>query len=444
MSATAINNITLNSAPALGDRYLMVDDPSGSPSAALAEVKAVFKLISNSPKLFDAVGDDSTNDTSALSSCFSASGSNAIHIPSGVFKATTLAATSITNRLYGQGQVRTSDGYKRGSYFINISSAPATLGNHDSVVTAFDGDVSKCQFPIEHRITGAASLGQPTTGYTYTPELAAVYGVLYNSSGYNHSTSSNDGRTSATFNRIRLHQYGQGDCVAYNASAFVSGAKAGATSFLANPAASIVNGDMTAGAAGVYLNPSEIYLTDAGYDVAAVGDVINLNRTNKTGALGVIWAGHLIQSKGTQEIDVCYAASGKADKGLDFVPLTLSTAKAAINLAANQKIYGNGTNSDTTKYSRYTSVGDDWITYNGTEWEIATNNAKVLAVGDEYASSAKPFGLMSSNVASLPSASSHTGRIVYCTNGNAGSPCIAVSNGTNWLRIALGSTVSAT
>lgn len=46
-------------------------------------------------------------------------------------------------------------------------------------------------------------------------------------------------------------------------------------------------------------------------------------------------------------------------------------------------------------------------------------------------------------VAALPPATANAGRIVYVTNGNAGAPCLAVSNGTNWLRIALGAAVSA-
>lgn len=48
------------------------------------------------------------------------------------------------------------------------------------------------------------------------------------------------------------------------------------------------------------------------------------------------------------------------------------------------------------------------------------------------------------NVGGLPAASSYTGYIAYVTNGNAGAPCLAVSNGTSWLRIALGASVSAT
>ncbi len=58
----------------------------------------------------------------------------------------------------------------------------------------------------------------------------------------------------------------------------------------------------------------------------------------------------------------------------------------------------------------------------------------------------QPFRLIQKTVAELASdypAASWTGAAVYCTNGNAGLPCLAVSNGTNWLRIALGAAVAA-
>ena len=36
------------------------------------------------------------------------------------------------------------------------------------------------------------------------------------------------------------------------------------------------------------------------------------------------------------------------------------------------------------------------------------------------------------------------GRVIYVSDGDGGIPCLAVDNGTNWLRINLGSAVSAT
>lgn len=45
-------------------------------------------------------------------------------------------------------------------------------------------------------------------------------------------------------------------------------------------------------------------------------------------------------------------------------------------------------------------------------------------------------------VADLPAG--ELGQLVYCSNGDAGSACLAVFDGTNWVRVAFGATVSAT
>jgi len=45
-------------------------------------------------------------------------------------------------------------------------------------------------------------------------------------------------------------------------------------------------------------------------------------------------------------------------------------------------------------------------------------------------------------VASAPDATKNTGGIIYVTDGNAGAPTIAVSNGVNWLRMAPGAAIA--
>lgn len=46
-------------------------------------------------------------------------------------------------------------------------------------------------------------------------------------------------------------------------------------------------------------------------------------------------------------------------------------------------------------------------------------------------------------VATAPDATQYTGAIIYVSNGAAGSPCIAFSNGTNWIRTDDSSTAIA-
>lgn len=56
----------------------------------------------------------------------------------------------------------------------------------------------------------------------------------------------------------------------------------------------------------------------------------------------------------------------------------------------------------------------------------------------------KAMTLAKYTVATLPAAAGHEGRQIWVTNGNAGAPCIAISNGTAWLRIIPGTAVAAT
>lgn len=45
-------------------------------------------------------------------------------------------------------------------------------------------------------------------------------------------------------------------------------------------------------------------------------------------------------------------------------------------------------------------------------------------------------------VAGAPAAAANKGRIIYVSNGAAGSPCLAYSNGTNWLRVVFGAAIN--
>lgn len=46
-------------------------------------------------------------------------------------------------------------------------------------------------------------------------------------------------------------------------------------------------------------------------------------------------------------------------------------------------------------------------------------------------------------VAGAPSAASLAGTVIYVSNGAAGAPVLAFSNGTNWLRVDTLATISA-
>lgn len=72
---------------------------------------------------------------------------------------------------------------------------------------------------------------------------------------------------------------------------------------------------------------------------------------------------------------------------------------------------------------------------------MALNDLPRGKTGSRSINAAK--ALTASTVAALPSAATNNGRLAYVSNGAAGSPCLAYSNGTSWLRIVLGAAVSA-
>lgn len=293
-----------------------------------------------SVKDYGAIGNGSANDTTAVQN---AAAAGTYYVPAGLYSTTIATKASLPGRFSGLGSIRCADNNKTGLYYSNVSSPPTSSGNADSPLTAFNGDLTKCQFPVEHWITGANTVGQPTTGYSYTPEVFPHYTYLYNSSGWNQQTSGNGGRTGIAAYRTKIFQAGQGDLVCFNGSAFVTGTRAGSTNFLANPAAVLFNGDMTAGANGVYMNPYETICDDNGFDAACVGVVNNFNRTVATGAKSAVWLGYRAQSTGAATCDALVSATGKWVTGLDLSMsgLDFGANKAAISLKGNDRIYFN-------------------------------------------------------------------------------------------------------
>lgn len=294
--------------------------------------------------------------------------------------ASTVANGAALNSLYwGPEQVTTADGNKRGKWFSQVKARPATLGNHNSIDTAFNGDLSKSIFQIEHRITGAATLGQPATGYLYTPECSPLYLNMFNSSGHNQSLSGNDGRTAAVAAHIQLANAGQGDMMGLFVSGVVVGTKAGSTHWLANPAISAIACTFGAGADGVYLNPLEFLLKDNGFDAACVGPVLNFDRTNATGAKSAYWGGMRMQSLGAADVDNALAITGKWKVGIDFAMSTtdFGANAAAVSLKSGQRIYFNNTavaSGSLNQDWRTTVFNQDYISHSGIAISIVNEN----------------------------------------------------------------------
>jgi len=64
---------------------------------------------------------------------------------------------------------------------------------------------------------------------------------------------------------------------------------------------------------------------------------------------------------------------------------------------------------------------------------------------DATAGKRQPFVLIDQEftVATVPSAASYKGSIIYVSDGDGGNDCLARSDGTNWLRIVIGTAIAA-
>ena len=76
---------------------------------------------------------------------------------------------------------------------------------------------------------------------------------------------------------------------------------------------------------------------------------------------------------------------------------------------------------------------------------MATTSTNSIATGVAYADpSVNLIGMKAYTVATVPPASP-AGLVIWVTNGAAGAPCLALSNGSVWKRVDdPGTTISAT
>ncbi len=348
------------------------------PAGTLA-TRTLAQLMADTVSVLDfgAKCDGQTDDSSAITAAMATS--LRIAIPSGMTcYGASISQAGISSVFVGPGQIKTSDGNLRGPIVTQMSRPPARVGT-PNIVQAFNGDLSHVPLAIEARITGAATLGQPTTSYVFTNEASPIYVSLYNESGWNQGTGGSApgvGRTGFGEVNLDLTQNGQGDASGLFESITLSGPnKTGATSFLANPAASMLSGAVVAEHAGVYLQGlGDIDLNDNGNDVAAIGSVINLGRTVGTGALGATWIGYRVQSNGSAASDAAFSAAGSYKMLLDAVDAPSAPVVAAV---AGQRYYANASQPSPVPFPSSIKLGTEYMDYstaNGWEWVTANGS----------------------------------------------------------------------
>jgi len=368
------------------------------------------------PRNLGAHGDGITDDTAAIQALNTAGGGT---VPPGTYNTTLDASTFTNGRIQGNGRVRDGSLYLRAPSIAAIASKPTGSADESWIGPAFNGDFSRTHLAFEHRVTDSAgghTVGLPgLNSYLYNPQTAAIYGYVYNSSGYNGATGDNNSRTGMVASRIKIDQYGQGDMVAYNASGFVASALPGATHFLANPAVTLFNGDLQAGVDGAYLNPIEVIINDQGHDVAGAGSVVNLNRTNNTGALGASWFGYRTQSVGTKAIDAHFSTSGAVRVSMDLVGAT-SPIKGAIAMKANDRLYFNATNPDSHLLPNTLVPGTEWLEYD------PLSGAQFVVAGTPVAQFKPSGGRLSASPATADSSTAIATTAFVKTQGFISSP----------------------
>jgi hypothetical protein len=342
-----------------------------------------------------------TNDGSTFTAVDSIAGAK--YLPGGL-TGTSAVFNTIDGPYFGRGQLIDSGGNKRAPWVSRISSPrsrPANAPNHaDSILTQFNGDLSGVQIAMEHWVTGATTLGQPTTGYRHNPETAAVLLDVYNSSGYNHSNTGDSGRTMTNGYYTTCRQYGQGDITAYQAFGIGASNNPSATHWSANPAIGAFAADVQGGIDHVYLNPVEINCTGNNYTVSAVGGVFNLFRgVDSEGGQNHFWTGVRVNSQGPERADVGFQPVGLLKHALDLSYANLDSNQSAITLKANQRIYGDVTANDAS--SRFpTALNGAYFTYSSSisAWNFIVNNSSILQIyGTQVVvASGKPLGLTGS------------------------------------------------
>lgn len=316
-----------------------------------------------SVKDFGATGDGVTDDITELELADAQTGANHVHVPKGTY-VTTAAASTFSKVFSGEGHLEVS-GQDRGNIFSYID-AEQTAATGTSWTNQFDGDNSKApwQLDVQYEATVSDPFGAEGTSYVYRPEIIPVFNQLRVGAGvgFNSATAGNGpGRTGAVVQRNKVSHIGQGDAACYNAEAFVSGTKAGATDWLAQPAAVLYNGSMSAGANYVYLNCTEFRLTGSTYDCAAIGAVYNLERDTARSAQNTYWGGVVIQSQGTASVDDGMFMAGDMKYPINLVRAT--STSAAIVMAQDHKIAFDGSSGGD---SYNTTVGTTYISFNGT------------------------------------------------------------------------------
>ena len=366
----------------------------------------------------------------------------------------------------GGGQIKGSDGYKRGPQFgaVRVPPNPAAwdqVNSHqDDCSSGFPCwgkyDYSHTLSAEEFHISGAATLGQPVHNYQGMPGATAHTLLIDNNSGWNQSHNSNDGRTGATAYAVVLQNNGGGDfgilggqllCNGQvgpgdgNTTPGPNGIINGYTDWLAVPNCGFQGGNISALAPGQFMQMQEFHLSDYGNDVSAIGSVMGYNRTATTAKINNRWIDqlttcNLLRAANAVPCDAAHVIGGQWLIGLDFVGLPgIQDIKAPIAMMANQKITLNGVNPDGEGNPSLANLGGDWITDDGFNIVLAQNgNPTVRVRSPPNAVNGWQFtGSTTGNAVTIGAAGSDAA-IPVLVSDKGGAGVVTLSNGSIAMR----------
>lgn len=280
-----------------------------------------------------------------------------ISVPPG-FHPVTLSHFEAVNKVYtGPGQIVTgADASGNGGTaeakfraFITAPIAQPLSKSGQSIFQAVHNFEESKVAVSAYTLSTSAATPPVSTVYTHMPQLAQTIRVYENGAGFQTNLNNQaNGRSGGAMDYRYLNHGGQGDFgLEYN-HIEIYGDTAGATHFLAKPAASFTGGDIAASAKsanGKYLQISEHNVYDNGTAAAVIGHVINYHRTNQDNALGQVWIHDHPQAPtdANHPIDAFYNPRGSSKRGLDFSGSDFSAgSQAAIVLAPQQRIFFGG------------------------------------------------------------------------------------------------------
>ena len=334
-----------------------------------------------------------------------------------VCNAPNVSQGALAGRFAGGGKIRTNVGNPAGPYslrgaqFGSILAAPnPTVWNQatsaeDNCAAGFvcwgNWDYSHVFSAEEFHISGVGTLGQPMHNYESMPGTQAHNLFIDNSSGWNQSHNSNDGRTGSGAYSTVLQQNGGGDfgvfgahiqCAGHvgpgdgNTTAGAGGIINGYTDWLAVPECGFIGATEDALSPGQYLQTGEYAINDNGNDVTAIGQVRGYSRTAPTALINNRWLDALITCNlgvGTIPCDAVNAIGGQWVIGDDYIGAAVT---APLAMSFGQKITLNGSPGASSfpegAPQGKSNLGGDYLTDDGYSVLLGHNGATALRLAN--------------------------------------------------------------